>query len=117
MSVTLAQVASELELKILNESLADWEERQVAWGYCSDLLSVVMSDAKIGNLWITRQIHMNVIAVATLADLAGVVISGKTPSNEVLEKATEEKVPVFYTEEPVFNIAGKLYKLLSACNE
>jgi len=45
-------------------------EREVTGGYASDLLSCVMAGAKAGNVWVTLQAHPNVVAVASLLDLA-----------------------------------------------
>jgi predicted transcriptional regulator len=69
---------------------------------------------KEGNLWITRQTHQNIVAVASLKDLAGIVlVQGKEPDADALEKASKEGIPILVTELSSFNVAGKLYTLLS----
>ncbi|MEW6621839.1 MAG: serine kinase [Bacillota bacterium] len=110
----LSLVARELSLKPLTSDLAGWEDIEVKGGFCSDLLSVVMAEAAQGDLWITRQVHLNVIAVAALGELAGIIVSGKMPAPETIAKAVIEKVPMFYSQEPAFTIAGKLYCLLNS---
>ena len=88
-------------------------EREVTGGYASDLLSDVIARGKEGNLWITLQTHQNIIAVAKLKDLAGIIIvNNREPDEETLAKAKEEDVPLLCSEEMAFEISGKLYKLL-----
>jgi len=53
---------------------------EVTGGYASDLLSCVMAKARAGNVWITLQSHPNIVAVASLLNLAGIIITeGMTP--------------------------------------
>jgi hypothetical protein len=48
--------------------------REVKCGYSCDLLSWVMAHGKSGMAWITVQTHMNVVAVATLMEMAAVIV-------------------------------------------
>ncbi len=60
----------------------------VTGGYVGDLLSDVIANSKEGDIWITRQIHQNIVAVATLKDLAGIIlVANNEPARETLEKA------------------------------
>ncbi len=75
--------------------------------YCGDLLSWVMSKAKAGNVWITIQSHINVIAVASLVGISAVVIvEGSEVELGVLEKAEEEEIAIFTTDRPAYEIAS-----------
>ena len=88
-------------------------ELEISGGYSSDLLSDVMANARPGNLWITLQTHQNVVAVASLVGLTGIIITrGLTPDQETLAKATQENILILTTPLPAFAIAGKLYRLL-----
>ena len=99
-----------LDLKTCNSCL----DNQVSGAYVSDLLSDVMANSKNGNLWITLQMHMNIVAVAGLNNLAGiVVIGGRQPDKEVLEKAEIEKVAILTTPLTAFEVAGRLYQMLN----
>ena len=51
-------------------------ERPVTGGIVSDLLSYVMGKAQAGNLWVTIQVHPNIVGVADLLDLSAVVVAG-----------------------------------------
>ena len=85
----------------------------VTGGYTCDLLSDVMGNSKMGNIWITMQTHGNVLAVAKLKDLAGIVfVNGRRSDEETIRKADEEHVTVLGTDESAFSISGQLYQLL-----
>ncbi len=87
--------------------------REVICGYASDLLSDVMANAEKDSIWITLQIHENIVAVAALKELAGIIIvNGRVPEEETLRKAEEENIPVMVTELSTFEIIGRLYRLL-----
>lgn len=88
----------------------------VTGAYVSDLLSDVIAHSKEGELWITLQAHPNIIAVATLKYLAGVIlVSNRQPEEETLKKAEQERMPLLVTELTAFQLAGELYKLLEEC--
>ncbi len=107
--MTPAQIAKRLDLKPRNETDANPE---VTAGYASDLLSDVLAKAKKGTLWITNQKHQNVVGVAVMLDLAGVVIAGGVePDENTLMKARDENVPLYTTGESLFDLVGKLYDL------
>lgn len=103
------EVAGKLELKIL----AQGRDQEVTSGYASDLLSDVIANAEEGCLWITVQRHLNIVAVAQLKKLAGIVLSrGSEPEAPVLARAEQEGLFILSTSESSFTVAGKLYALL-----
>jgi len=109
--MNLASVVKTLNLKVAcgQEHL----ERPVRGGYAGDLLSDVLANSKEGDLWITRQSHQNIVAVSSLKDHAGILlVQGKEPEADTLEKAVKEGIPVLVTELATFEIAGQLHRLL-----
>lgn len=101
-----------LDLKVFGGSQG--LDREITGGYTSDLLSDVMGHADNGRIWITLQTHKNVIAIASLKDLAAVIlIKGNDPDADMLEQAKEEGIPVLGTNEEAFEITGKLFNLLT----
>ncbi len=75
--------------------------------YCGDLLSWVMSKAESGNVWITIQSHINVIAVASLIGIPAIIIvEGSEVDKEVIQKAQEEGIAIFTTHKPAYEIAS-----------
>lgn len=107
--MTTSQIAQKLNLKPRSESSSPAE---VTAGYASDLLSDVLAKAKKGTLWVTNQKHQNVVGVAVMLDLAGVVIAGGVePDENTLEKARGENVALYTSDESLFDIVGKLYEM------
>ncbi len=106
----LKEVVERLGLEVLAQGDPD---KEVNWAYTSDLLSDVMAGAQPGDLWLTIQRHMNIVAVAKLRDLAGVVLAkGIKPAQEVVGKAQEEGVALMVSDRPLFELCGELYQLL-----
>ncbi len=88
-------------------------EREIKGCYISDLLSDVLANAKEGEVWITLQTHPNIIAVAVLKNLAGIIITNKrNPEEETLKKAEEECVTVAVSSSSTFEIGGILFTML-----
>ena len=87
-------------------------DREVTGGYASDLLSDVLANGEEGNIWITLQIHQNIVAVASMKDLAGIIlVNGREPEPETVEKAEAENIAIMLTEMPTFELVGRLYSL------
>lgn len=108
----LKEIIEKLQLKILTGQ--DILDVEVTGGYTSDLLSDVIANSKQGNIWITLQTHQNIIAVAKLKDLAGIIIvNNREPDEETLVKAREENVPLLCSGNIAFEISGKLYELIA----
>lgn len=86
--------------------------QSVRGGYASDLLSCVMAEAKTGYLWVTMQGHPNVVAVASLLELAAVVVSENSPVEPVtVQRADEKGIPLLITEHDTFTTVAKLAQL------
>lgn len=87
-------------------------ENEITGAYVGDLLSWVMSHARRGNLWITVQAHVNVVAVACLLELAAVIIcEGVDVDDETIRKADDEGIPILTTAENAYSICCKLNRL------
>lgn len=84
-------------------------EREVTGGYASDLLSDVIANGRPGDLWITLQKHVNTVAVASMKDLAAIVlVNGREPEEDTVRKAEAENIPVLVSRLPAFELAGRL---------
>ena len=89
-------------------------DREVTGGYVCDLLSDVMGNSKEGQIWITLQTHKNVMAIASLRDLAAVIlINGFKPDADTRAQSEHESIPILGTKATAFEIAGKLYELIN----
>jgi predicted transcriptional regulator len=108
--VTLTEIAAELALEV--RTAPEKLDVEVSGGYASDLLSLVMARAQEGNVWVTLQSHLNIVAVATLLDLAGVIVTeGMTLDESIVEKANREGIPILTTELATFTVVGRLFQL------
>lgn len=106
----LKDIIDELELSILCGP--ELLEREVSKGYASDLMSDVIAHGEGGDIWITMQIHMNVVAVAAMKEVSAVVLSGgKKPAEDVAQKAAEQNVVILGSDLPTFEIVGRIYRM------
>ncbi len=106
----LKEVAGHLDLELKTKNVSI--EAEVRTGYASDLLSDVLANSIEGDLWVTRQTHLNIVAIAVMRDLSAILLAnGAEPDPDTLGKAMEKMVPIFRTHLPTFEVVGRLYKL------
>ena len=80
--------------------------------YIGDLLSFVMANGKEGCLWLTVQKHLNVIAVASLNDFAGIIfVQNSYPDDDTINKAKELEIPLLICKEDAYSLAKELMNL------
>jgi len=110
----LSKIVAKLGLVVFSTGARNLEEIEISGGYVSDLLSDVIAGLSKGEIWITIQRHLNIVAVAKLKDAGAILIAkGLRPDESCISKAMEEDVVLLGSELPVFEIAGKLYNLLN----
>ncbi len=108
--MNLKEMVDVLRLEV--KSGSDRLESEITGGYVSDLLSDVLAHGREGNIWITLQIHQNIVAVATVKDLSGIIlINGRVPEEDTIQKAEEEHLPIMVSDMSAFDVAGRLYAL------
>lgn len=87
-------------------------DTEIQTGYASDLLSDVLANAQEGDLWITLQVHQNIVAIASMKGLSGIVIiNEREPEEETVKKAEKENIPIMVSALPAFELIGQLYAL------
>ncbi len=90
----------------------DGLDAEVTGGYAADLLSCAMAGAHRGNIWVTLQGHLNVVAIASLNELAGIIVTeGKPVAPDTLARAETEGIPVMSTPMTTFEMVGRLCAL------
>ena len=103
---TAAKLAEELGLETVNGANG---EREITCGYAGDLLSWVMGRAPADCAWVTVMSNVNVIAVASLADVGCVILAENAELDDAaLEKARAVGINVYRTAMPVFEVCAKL---------
>lgn len=106
----VSELVQQLELKTLaGENSLNNE----VLGCCiCDLLSYVMSRATKGDVWITVQTNINVVAVAVLTEVACVIVPENIEVDAImLKKAEMEEIPILSSRLSAYELACRLYKL------
>jgi len=84
-------------------------DRDIAGGYCGDLLSDVMGNAPIGCIWMTVQGHQNIMNVAQMREMAAVVLTnGIVPDDETRQRSEDFKIPLIIWQGTSYDLAVKL---------
>ena len=106
----LNQIVEKFDLKVrCNANNMDVEVNN---GYVSDLLSDVLANSEENDLWITLQIHPNIVAIASIKGLSGIVIiNSREPEEETVKKAKEKGVAIMVSQMTAFELSGRLYAL------
>ena len=106
----LKNIVSTLALTVRAGSVGLDED--VTGGYAADLLSCAMAGAHKGSVWVTLQGHLNIVAIASLAELAGIIVTENKPvAPDTLSKADEEGIPILTTPMTTFEVAGRLWEM------
>lgn len=87
--------------------------REVTGGYTGDLLSWVMGRAQTDAAWVTIMSNNNIVAVASLTDVACVILAeGVRPDDGVAETAAQRGVNLLGSELSAFALCGRIHDLL-----
>ncbi len=89
-------------------------ERTITGCYIGDLLSLVMSRAEEGQLWITIQGNVNIAAVAALTDVACILVAeGRSIDPDTEAKAKEQGITILGSHFSAYEAACLLHAQLS----
>ena len=81
-------------------------DREVSGVYIGDLLSWVMGKARCDNAWITIMSNINIVAVASLADVACIILAeGVNLDSSVIETAKAKGVNIISSQLPAYETA------------
>ncbi len=84
--------------------------REVLCGYTCDMLSWVMAHGCEGMAWVTVQTHLNVVAVAVLAEMACVILPDAIDmEQESIDKAAAEGLCVLKSPLSSYELCGRMY--------
>lgn len=103
----VAELANKLQLECLTKE-GDLT-RDVTGCYIGDLLSWVMGRAVEGDAWITVMSNVNIVAVASLSNVACIILAESVnPDPATLEKAEVQGINVLRSPLPSFEIAKQI---------
>lgn len=109
--MTVKELVKKTNLKIFSGE--NGLSNEISGGYTCDLLSDVMGHAEAGHVWITLQTHKNVMAIASLKELAAIImVKGSKPDDDTLQQSNEENIPILGTDLQEFEISGIVYNLI-----
>lgn len=112
----LKEIVEKLELSVRCGD--NFFDNDVTGGCAGDLLSNIIANSKKGDVWVTIQVHANIVAVAVLKELAAIIIvQGREPEEDTIKKAKEENVPILVSKFSTFDVVGKLYQIGMAAKE
>lgn len=84
-------------------------DKDVQGGYTGDLLSYVMCSAQTGDAWVTIMSNLNVVAVASLTDVACVILAqGVSADAEVIKRAEDRQVNILASHYSAYELCAAL---------
>ena len=108
--MTVSELAVNMGLETLSLSHPD---REVTSAYAGDLLSWVMGRAEDGCVWATIMTNLNIVAVATLVDMATIVVcEGCEIPDEVISAAKEKQVNLLRSPLPIYEFCVAVSRCL-----
>lgn len=94
-------------------NLADGK-KEISGVYCCDLMSVVMSKGFSGAAWVTIMANINAVAVATLTDMACIILAdGAAIDEHMIEKAQTQEINVLQSNMQIFETSLKVHQLMT----
>ena len=104
----VCELADNLGLEALSLPCPD---KEIEGAYAGDLLSWVMGRAESGCVWATIMTNINVVAVASLADVSACVICEDCEvTNEIIDTAKGKGVNLLRTSLPLYEFCVELSK-------
>jgi hypothetical protein len=106
MIMTVADLACDSRINVL---ALPAPEREIKGVYIGDLLSWVMGRAKADDAWITIMSNINVVAVASLADVSCILLAeGVTLADEIVKTATDKGINLLSSTLTAYELAKLL---------
>ena len=108
--MTVNQLITHLNPQVLSLPEGD---KTVRGCYTGDLLSWVMGRAESGDAWITIMSNINIVAVASLADVACIILAeGVVPDENVCATALQKGINIYTSEKTAYQLAASLVECL-----
>lgn len=87
------------------------EKREITGVYVCDLLSMAMARLEEGNLWVTVHTNVNIIAVASLTNVACIVIPESISIEEMtIKKSAEQGIVILRTSNTAYQICIRFFE-------
>ena len=100
-------------LEFLEPAVLPCPGREISGVYIGDLLSWVMGRASSGDAWITIMSNVNILAVASLADTACIILAeGVKLEADVIETARQKNINILLSDAGIYDTAVWLSQVL-----
>ena len=108
--MTVEKISETIELDVI---CMPHPENEISDIYIGDLLSWVMGRAMKGNAWITIMSNVNILAVASLAELSCIILAeGVTLDEKTAAIAKEKEINVLSSPLTIYETAKKIFSLI-----
>jgi hypothetical protein len=107
--MTVSGLIEALALEVL---AAGDGERVADRAFVGDILSHALGRAPGGAVWITVQVHLNVVAVAVVRGFPAIILAeGRRPEEEMVERAKTEGIALLTSPLTGYELAGRCWEL------
>ena len=107
--MTVNVLASKADFSLV---CAPCPDREVSGVYIGDLLSWVMGKANSDYVWITIMSNINIVAVASLADVSCILLAeGVCIDEEIINVANDKGINILSTELSAYEAALRISSL------
>lgn len=80
--------------------------------FVGDILSHALGRAPVGAVWITVQVHQNVVAVAMVRGFTAILLAeGRRPAVDTVERARAEGVALLVSPLSGYELAGRCWEM------
>ena len=105
--MTVGEIAENLSARTLNPGN---EDALIVGCFVCDIMSRTIERGFRGMAWITHRADMNALAVAVMKGAACLIFpEGIEPEEDVVKRAGMENMPLILSENPAFELAGRIY--------
>lgn len=104
----LKEIVELLEAEVLTPNVN--LEREIPCAFACDLISDILMGTKEATLLLTGLTNPQVIRLADMIDLLGIVfVRGKKPTDELIQMAIERELPLLCTKSTMYQSSGIMF--------
>ncbi len=101
------------KLRLENVSCSGDLEAKISGCFAGDLLSLAMSSVDKGNIWVTVQTNLNILAIASLTEASCIIVAASMNiSDTVIEKAKEEDICLLRSDKGVYELCNLIGSII-----
>ena len=111
MEMNVKELVQKLDLEFISD--AGNMDAYVEGAFAGDLLSHAMSSVEKGNVWVTVQTNLNILAIASLTEASCIIVaSSMNISEETIQKAKDEGICLFRSKDNTYELCNKIGEII-----